>query len=130
MAARFQTPDVKALVMAYVAAEQDLPVFSKRPDPDVEGPTPPAAFVRVLATGGPGRSQRILQTVQLTIDTYSTSTGAAYTAAAVVDALMQALPSSTVPVTAVTGSTPAEMPDPDIASPRYTATYQLTVRCL
>lgn len=122
---RFETPDVKALVMAYLRAGQSLPVVSTRPDKD-----PPKEFVRVIGTGGRGRSQRILRAVQLTIDTYSTSTGKAYTAAAEVDALMQALPSSTVPVTAVTGSTPAEMPDPDIASPRYTATYQLSVRCL
>lgn len=123
---RFETPDVKALVMAYLRAGQSLPVVSTRPDKD----SAPKEFVRVIGTGGQGRSQRILQAVQLTIDTYSTSTGTAYTAAAEVDALMQALPSSTVPVTAVTGSTPAEMPDPDIASPRYTATYQLSVRCL
>lgn len=122
---RFETPDVKALVMAYLGIGQSLPVVSTRPDKD-----PPREFVRVIGTGGQGRSNRVLQTVQLTIDTYSTSTGKAYTAAAEVDALMQALPSSTVPITAVTGSTPAEMPDPDIASPRYTATYQLTVRCL
>lgn len=123
---RYSTPDVKALVMAYLGAAQSLPVVSKRPD----AASAPKEFVRVIGTGGRGRSNRVLQTVQLTIDTYSASTGKAYTAAAVVDSLMQALPSSTVPVTAVTGSTPAEMPDPDIASPRYTATYQLTARCL
>lgn len=121
----FETPDVKALVMGYLRASQSRPVVSTRPEKDS-----PKEFVRVIGTGGRGRSNRVLQTVQLTIDTYSTSTGTAYTAAAEVDALIQELPSSTVPVTAVTGSTPAEMPDPDSASPRYTATYQLTVRCL
>lgn len=121
----FETPDVKALVMGYLRASQSRPVVSTRPEKD-----PPKEFVRVIGTGGQGRSNRVLQTVQLTIDTYSTSTGKASTAAAEVDALIHGLPSSTVPITAVTGSTPAEMPDPDIASPRYTATYQLTVRCL
>ena len=122
---RFETPDVKALVMGYLRASQSRPVVSKRPEKD-----PPKEFVRVIGTGGRGRSSRVLQTVQLTIDCYAESTGTAYTAAAEVDALIHGLPSSTVPITAVTGSTPAEMPDPDIASPRYTATYQLTVRCL
>ena len=122
---RFETPDVKALVMAYLGAAQSLPVVSKRPDKDST-----AAFVRVISTGGRGRSSRVLQTVQLTIDCYSTSTGKAYTAAAEVDALIHGLPSSTVPITAVTGSTPAEMPDPDTAQARYTATYMLQTRCL
>ena len=111
--------------MGYLKAAQDVPVLSKRPDTN-----PPKQFEVVIGTGGSGRSQRVLQAVQLTIDCYGQSTGTAYTLAAQMDALIQQLPSSAAPIVAVTGSTPAEMPDPDTTQARYTATYQLTVRCL
>ena len=121
----YSVPDVKAVVMAYLKGAQAAPVVSKRPDT-----SPPPEFVRVIGTGGPGRSQRVLQTVQLTIDSYSASTGKAYTLAATVDALMAGLPASDQPITSVSSTTPAEFPDPDTGQSRYTATYQLSVRCL
>lgn len=119
---RLKPPDVKALIMAHIAAELGEPAVSSRPD---DGTT---RFVRVIATGGAGRTDRIMQHVQLTIDCYAESVGRAYQLAADVDSLMHDLPSSVVPVVGVQSNTPAENPDPDTGSARYTTTYQL--KCL
>lgn len=116
-------PDVKALVLAYLRDRVAVPVVSTRPDDGT------ASFVRVIGTGGPGRHDRILQTVQLTIDCYAASTGRAYDLAATVDAAMHDLPASDVPVSHVPwATTPQDYPDPDTGSARYTATYQLVVK--
>lgn len=105
-----------------------VPVVSTRPDTD-----PPKRFVRVVATGGPGRHGRILATVQITVDSYAESTGRAFELARDVDALIHALPSTSTAVQRVPYSTtPADYPDPDMPPPRhhrYSATYQLTVIC-
>lgn len=111
--------------MQHLRAELGVRVVSTRPD---DGTT---SFVRVIATGGPGRSRRILQGVQLTIDCYDTSAGRAFTLANRVDEVMHGLPASDVSVAAVPWSTtPADYPDPDTGSPRYTGTYQLTVKTI
>lgn len=115
-------PDIKALVMEYLRGIVKVPVVSTRPD----NGTP--AFVRVIATGGAGRSNRVLQQVQLTIDCYETSTGRAATLATTVDEAIHQLPISPLPVNSVTGGTPQDYPDPDVKSPRYTATYQLVTK--
>ena len=117
-------PDAKALVMSYLAGSVSCPVVSKRPD----GAGAPTEFVRVIATGGPGRTRRALNVAQVTIDCYAASTGRAMQVGLLVDALMHALPKSPHPVGEVSGSFPAEMPDATTASPRVTATYQLTTR--
>lgn len=117
-------PDVKALILEHLPDVVGAPVVSTRPDNGV------AKFVRVIGTGGPGRSNRILQTVQVTIDSYASSTGGAFSLAADVDAWVHSLPSSPLPINSIaSGTTPADYPDPDTGSPRYTATYQLVVVC-
>lgn len=115
-------PDVKALIMAHIRDSLGERVVSSRPDDGAE------RFVRVLATGGRGRTNRIVQHTQLTIDCYAESPGKAYRLAADVDELMHDLPSSPVPIVGVNSNTPADNPDPDTGSARYTTTYQL--RCL
>ena len=115
-------PDVKALFIQHLPDVVAVPVVSKRPDDGTR------KFVRVVGTGGPGRSDRILQTVQITVDSYAPSTGAAYELAADVDAWVHSLPASGLPIGMIPwATTPSEYPDPDTGSPRYTATYQLTV---
>ena len=117
-------PDTKALVMDYLAGALPVPVVSIRPD----GGDAPTKFVRVLVTGGAGRSQQLLTRTQVTVDAYAPTGGAARDLAATVEALVHDLPATPVPVAAVTGTTPTELPDPDTASPRWTATYTLTTR--
>lgn len=120
-------PDVKALVMGHLG-QLGVPIVSTRPDS-----APPARFVRVIGSGGPGRHGRILATVQVTVDSYAESTGKAFELARDVDALIHALPSTPGRVQRVPYSTtPADYPDPDMPPPRhqrYSATYQLTVIC-
>ena len=88
----------------------------------------PHPYVLVLATGGPGLSNRILYTAQITIDSYApTSWWAGELARHVGDALHR-LPQADGPVAVVSSPAPAEMPDPDTDMRRYTATYQITAK--
>lgn len=115
-------PDIKQQLLAHLSDTLGVPACSTRPD----GPDGPVRFVRVTATGGDGRHSRVAYTVQLTIDSYAESTGRAARLAMDVDEAMHALPATPLPVTTpVTGTAPAESPDPDTAQARYTATYQL-----
>lgn len=88
----------------------------------------PHPYVLVLATGGPGRSERILYTAQITIDSYApTSWWAGELARRVGDAIHK-LPEADGPVAVVSSPAPAELPDPDTDMRRYTATYQITAK--
>lgn len=85
-------------------------------------------YVLVLATGGPGRHDRVLYTAQLTVDSYApTSWWAGELARRVGDAI-HALPTVDGPVAVVQSPAPAELPDPDTDLRRYTATYQITAK--
>ena len=88
----------------------------------------PHPYVLVLATGGAGMSNRILYTVQLTIDSYApTSWWAGELARRVGDAIHK-LPEADGPIAVVSSPAPAEMPDPDTNMRRYTATYRITAK--
>lgn len=119
-----KAPDLKGLILGYLADAAGVPAVSTRPE------NGPQRFVRVIATGGQGRSNRVQQHIQLTVDSYNDSPGHAWELANTVDEAMYRLPQSALPVSRVQGNTPAESPDPDTASARYTATYQLTTLCL
>ena len=85
-------------------------------------------YVLVLATGGPGLSNHILYTAQITIDSYApTSWWAGELARRVGDAIHQ-LPEADGPIAVVSSPAPAEMPDPDTDMRRYTATYRITAK--
>ena len=121
------TVDVKALLLAHLPTALGVPVVSKRPDQKPTSPAP-AEFVVVIGTGGAGRSQKVAQETQLTLDTYASTTGKAMALALRVDAAMYALVASDLPVSAVDGWTPSESPDPDTGQARMTATYRLRTR--
>ena len=88
----------------------------------------PHPYVLVLATGGPGASNRILYTAQITIDSYApTSWWAGELARRVGDAI-HGLPEADGPIAVVSSPAPAEMPDPDTDMRRYTATYLITAK--
>jgi hypothetical protein len=118
---------MKALVMGRLreVLGGDVPVVSKRPDL-ASGEQPAPSFVVVVAAGGPGRTQRILQESNVTVDCYATSTGLARDLAATVDEAVLSMREDSPGVTGASGTDPAEYPDPDTKSPRFTATYQLT----
>ncbi|QWW20130.1 hypothetical protein I6B53_03265 [Schaalia sp. 19OD2882] len=117
-------PDPKEILLRHLGEALKLPVVSKRPDSDV-----PDEFVVITVLGGPGRSQKVLTTASLTVDSYALSTGQAAALAAKVDDLVHALPASPELIAHVVGSTPGELPDPDRTDrPRYTATYQITTK--
>lgn len=118
-------PDVLAELLTYLAGIVGVPVVARRPD---NGTRP--LCVRIVHTGGPGRRNRHLLTEQHTIDCYAPNMAAARDLAVLVDEAMHGLPESDVPVAAVPwSSTPANSPDPDVGSERYTATYQVVVLC-
>lgn len=117
-------PDVQTVVMESLQS-LNVPVTAIRLD---DG-TP--QFIRVVNTGGPGRSDRIVHTTQLTISSYAKTPGLAYALATSVEELLHGLPTlSDSPVAAVQFATaPHDSPDPDTTMSRYVATYQLTVIC-
>lgn len=118
-------PDSKKLLMDYLSERLAVPVVSKRPD----GPDMPAAFVRVVKLGGPGRTQRLFHRASFAIDVYAETDGKAAILATQVDALIHALPASPVPVTHVEGGDPGEYPDPDTPKRlRRSAVYVLMIR--
>lgn len=88
----------------------------------------PHPYVLVLATGGPGLSNRILYTAQITIDSYAPTTWWAGELARRVGDAIHHLPEADGPVAVVSSPAPAEMPDPDTDMRRYTATYQITAK--
>ncbi len=124
---RLSLPDVKAHLLTHLPTVVGAPVISKRPDQS-NGVAPAAEFVVVIGTGGAGRSQKVTQETQLTLDSYAATTGKAMALALRVDAAMYALVASDLPVTAVDGWTPTESPDPDTGQARMTATYRLQSR--
>lgn len=123
---RLQPPDVRDILQnKYLPEVIDVPITAQRLD---DGET--TDFTRLVDTGGPGRSDRILQTVQITIDHYGASLAEVRDRAYEVDAAMHGLPSTRHPIASVPwATTPQENPDPDVGSFRYTATYQLVVIC-
>lgn len=122
------SPDVRSLLIGWLPRLVGAEVTAVRPDPHEEEGW--RRLVRVIDTGGPGRYERVLQTVQVTIDSYAETAYDAAELARRVDDAIHDLPSSPVPVVAIDGSTtPHDTPDPDTGQPRYSATYQLTVKC-
>lgn len=120
----WQPTDVKLLVMGWLKNVLDVPVVSTRPD----GKDAPARFVRVIATGGQGRHGRVLQTSQVTIDSYGQTPAKAMGLALRVDEVMYQAVHSYNQVSGVSGTSPAEFPDPDTSQARATTTYQVTVK--
>lgn len=120
----YRPADVKLIVMDWLKTELDAPVVSTRPDQVGK----PSRFVRVIATGGQGRHDRVLQTSQVTIDSYAETPARAMTLALMVDTAMHAAVQRTGLISAVSGTSPAEFPDPDTGQARATTTYQVTVR--
>lgn len=121
---RLQAPDVRGILQNdYLPEVVNVPVTAQRLEDGAE-------YSRVIDTGGPGRSDRILQTVQVTLDHYGASLAEVRDRAYAVDAAMHELPSTKHPIASVPwATTPQENPDPDVGSFRYTATYQLVVIC-
>lgn len=116
-------PDVHALIIEHLPAAVGAPVVDERPD-DGTG-----TFVRALQTGGAGRSNRIRQATQITLDSYARTKAGAKLLAFNVDEWMHKLPESSLPVNSIIGSsTPSDFPDPTTKSFRYTATYQVGTR--
>ncbi|WP_168708052.1 hypothetical protein [Actinomyces procaprae] len=116
--------DVKEILLAWLTDQVGVPALSARPDTE----DAPATFVRVLLTGGTGRHDRALHTTQVTIDSYAPTTAAAVELALAVDSAVHGAVVGLAPVVRVSGTSPAESPDPDTTSARATATYQITTK--
>ena len=118
-----RTPDAKRIVMEHLISAVSAEVFSRRPD----GDNHPDRFVVVIATGGSGVTQKALAVAQITVDAYGRSIGDAMDLARdTIDAIHE-LPNRRVGVAHVQSTMPAELPDPDTAQPRATATCTITL---
>lgn len=120
----YRPVDVKLIVMDWLKTVLDVPVVSTRPDQAGK----PSRFVRVIATGGQGRHSRVLQTSQVTIDSYAETPARAMALALMVDTAMYEATYCEGLIGVVSGTSPAEFPDPDTGQARATTTYQVTVR--
>lgn len=116
---------VAVVVEALAARLDDTPVVTRRPDVA----SGPRRFVRVVATGGRGRHDRMLHTAQVTVDSYAPTAAQAMELALTVDATVHMLPETDVPVAHIEASSaPTNLPDQQAGAQRCTATYQITTR--
>lgn len=120
-------PNAHRILLDYLPTITLVPATALR----LDGEDAPAEYTRVIATGGPGRQQRHLMTLQFTVDSYALTPGRAAEIAFLADGAIHALPAAHLSIGAVPWSTsPLDYPDPDTESARYSATYQLTLICL
>lgn len=118
-----RAPNARALLMGFLREHLSPGVQVVAVMPSRRG----GPVVRVVDTGGAGRHSRVVQEAQVTIDSYDKTPGLACELALRVDGLVHGLPASALPITRVGGTHPADYPDPDVG-PRYTATYQLSLK--
>lgn len=124
-------PDAAAVACSCLAAGLPAQGFegvscgTRVPDPR------PAAFVRVLRTGGP-QDTPVTDYAQLTIESWADDEGTAQDVAQMCRALLMASVGSRVNSTPVCGyeelNGPQNLPDPTSAQPRYTFTIRYRLR--
>lgn len=124
MSTMFHGVDAKLEVLAYLKTRVGFPVVSTRPDKA----DAPKQFVRLITTGGGGRTSRILQDALVTVDSYAETSARSMRLALNVDALIHQMPTISGHIVQVRGSYPSEFPDPETGQARCTATYQFTVK--
>lgn len=117
------SPDVDAVVVAYLNAVMSANAATKVPDPR------PSEFTLVLLTGGGGRRGMVLEDAQVTIEYWGATYAAARAGISAVNAHMFNARFAGTNILDVTAfSLPAELPATDTSQFRFTATYQVTVR--
>lgn len=117
-------PDVEALICDYLAPLVNVPVSTGILNPR------PDSFVRVTRVGGPRRSI-ITDAATVTVDSWALDEVAASALARLVRAHMGVMPgkyANTTVYTVVEYAGPANLPDPDSNSARYTQTFEVLVR--
>lgn len=131
---RTTIPDIQKMILDYLpkALASDIPeeldgVSYVAVKPSDMGDKP---YALVLATGGPGVSNKIMYRAQITVDAYATTAYWAGVLARLVSSALHQLPLTEGPVAQVESPAPAEFPDPDTDLARYTATFQINTRLL
>lgn len=124
-------PDAAAVVCSVISAGlpaqgfEDVPVGTVVPNPR------PAAFVRVLRTGGP-QDTPVTDLAQLTIEGWATAEATAHDLAQMCRALLQAAIGTVVNGAPIYGyqemNGPQNLPDPTSAMPRYSFTIRYRLR--
>lgn len=118
--------DVEQVVCAYLAPLLDVPVGTRVPK------VRPAAFVRVVRTGGP-RTSVVTEAAQVTVESWAgvdqqaIASDLAYSARAHLGA-MQGEHGGTVVYVVREFSGPAFSPDPVSSAARYVQTFEVVVR--
>jgi hypothetical protein len=132
-------PDTAAIVIAFIKAEFTARSVTAGVGTKTPTPIPPTPFVRIFRTGGLS-SQRVLDRVQLTIETTADDTATAHDVAQLVRGLIHSMVGTSQPSTTISGVSstaisdvqeftgPQDFPDPLTNSPRYSFTIQVTAR--
>lgn len=114
--------DIEGLLVSYLRAGLDVPVSTKVPNPR------PAAFVRVMRTGGPV-SQRVLDLPQVSVTAWAASSVSAERLADQVRSLLlDGASRSTAGLHRVRVESFYYDPDPDTGSDRYSLLVTATAR--
>lgn len=121
--------DAEAVVVAFLRAQFTARDVTARVGTQVPNPRP-AALVRVLLAGN--NRQRPLDSHLLVLDCWAATAPAASDLARLVAGLVEAMPGETVAGSYVYHAElvggPANLPDPDSDSPRYSVTVRLWLR--
>lgn len=116
-------PDIEDLLATYLTGVLDVPVGTR--------PASTSSFVRILRTGGPAPT-RITDSPQVTIEAYHSRESGAIELLGRARRALADLPGTELDGWAVKSFTefggPANLPDPNSASHRYTLTAVVQVR--
>jgi hypothetical protein len=117
-------PDLEGLAVAYLSDRLDVPVSTRVPT------TRPDPFVRLMATGGGGRTAVVLQRTNLTVEAWASREVAASDLARLVEAHLLAWPGTGQVYGIDEFAAPGNLPDPVSGWPRYTLTVQVIHRAV
>jgi len=120
-------PAIDALLVAYLQ-ETIPPEFGVRVSTRIPNPRPDA-LVRVMLTGGAGRSSVVLHTSTVAVEAWGPDVPSASSLANYVDALLFAAPGDIPDLYGVRSVGAVQYyPDADTGAERYTASYELVTR--
>lgn len=118
-------PDAAVVTIAHLNSKGlTAPAYGVVPDPR------PAQFVRVMATGGAGRSHRVIHRGLVVVECWGGSIVEASDLAREVEPVVLAMEDEGVAYRVVPGSAFGLLPDPTSKQARYTATFELVLRAV
>lgn len=118
-------PESAATVIGYLNSKSlTATAYGKIPE------TRPDTFIRVINTGGAGRTQRVIHRAIVIVECWAANQDAASTLAATVDALVFDMADDGIVYAVRPVAAFAFLPDPTSKQDRYTATYEIVSRAV